>query len=89
MRVILFTGKGGVGKTSVAAATAVQCARAGYRKRTSSGKARAALIRKALLYDPAYGTVDFTVPHFADFMRRRYPLASLLKADDVDAAEAD
>ena len=31
MRVILFTGKGGVGKTSVAAATAVSCARAGYR----------------------------------------------------------
>jgi arsenite-transporting ATPase len=31
VRVILFTGKGGVGKTSVAAGTAVQCARAGYR----------------------------------------------------------
>ena len=31
MRVILFTGKGGVGKTSVAAASAVQCARSGYR----------------------------------------------------------
>ena len=31
MRVILFTGKGGVGKTSVAAATAVRCAQAGYR----------------------------------------------------------
>lgn len=31
MRVVLFTGKGGVGKTSVAAATAVQCARQGYR----------------------------------------------------------
>ena len=31
MRVILFTGKGGVGKTSVAAATAIRCARAGYR----------------------------------------------------------
>ncbi len=31
MRVILFTGKGGVGKTSVAAATAVRCARSGYR----------------------------------------------------------
>jgi arsenite-transporting ATPase len=29
--VILFTGKGGVGKTSVAAATAVRCAQAGYR----------------------------------------------------------
>ncbi|MGH7904039.1 MAG: ArsA family ATPase [Candidatus Dormibacteraceae bacterium] len=31
MRVILFTGKGGVGKTSVAAATAVACSKAGYR----------------------------------------------------------
>jgi arsenite-transporting ATPase len=31
VRVILFTGKGGVGKTSVAAATAVRCARAGYK----------------------------------------------------------
>jgi arsenite/tail-anchored protein-transporting ATPase len=31
VRVVLFTGKGGVGKTSVAAATAVRCAAAGYR----------------------------------------------------------
>ena len=31
MRVILFTGKGGVGKTSVAAASAHRCARAGLR----------------------------------------------------------
>ncbi|HVB76985.1 MAG TPA: ArsA family ATPase [Candidatus Nitrosotalea sp.] len=31
MRVILFTGKGGVGKTSVAAATAVRCGALGYR----------------------------------------------------------
>lgn len=31
MRVLLFTGKGGVGKTSVAAATALRCAQAGYR----------------------------------------------------------
>ena len=31
MRVILFTGKGGVGKTSVAAATALRCAQMGYR----------------------------------------------------------
>jgi len=31
VRVILFTGKGGVGKTSVAAATAVRCAQLGYR----------------------------------------------------------
>ena len=31
MRVILFTGKGGVGKTSVAAASAVRCGELGYR----------------------------------------------------------
>ena len=30
-RTILYTGKGGVGKTSVAAATALACARAGRR----------------------------------------------------------
>jgi hypothetical protein len=58
--------------------------RAGYRKHTSSSKARQALIRKGLIYDPEYGSVDFTVPHFADFMRRRYPLASLLQADDAE-----
>jgi arsenite-transporting ATPase len=31
MRVIIYTGKGGVGKTSVAAATAIRCAEMGYR----------------------------------------------------------
>ena len=31
MRVVLFTGKGGVGKTTVAAATAMRSARAGRR----------------------------------------------------------
>jgi len=31
MRVLLYTGKGGVGKTTVAAATAVRCAKLGYR----------------------------------------------------------
>ena len=31
MRVILYTGKGGVGKTTVAAATAVRCSQLGYR----------------------------------------------------------
>jgi arsenite-transporting ATPase len=31
MRIILYTGKGGVGKTSVSAATAVSCAESGYR----------------------------------------------------------
>ncbi|WP_400203350.1 ArsA family ATPase [Candidatus Methanomassiliicoccus intestinalis] len=31
MRLIIYTGKGGVGKTSVAAATALKCARKGYK----------------------------------------------------------
>ena len=31
MRILLYTGKGGVGKTSVAAATALRCAELGYR----------------------------------------------------------
>ena len=62
--------------------TAEVTEKAGYKARASSGKARQALIRKGLIYDPQHGTVDFTVPHFANFMRRRYPLAGLLKADD-------
>ncbi len=60
-------------------------ARAGYKRRASSGKARQALIRKGLIFDPEYGTVDFTVPHFAEFMRRRYPLGGLLEAVGEDA----
>jgi hypothetical protein len=59
-------------------------ARAGYKRRASSGKARQALIRKGLVYVPSHGAVDFTVPHFAAFMRRRYPLASLLRTADED-----
>ncbi|MFH1625285.1 MAG: TRC40/GET3/ArsA family transport-energizing ATPase [Pseudomonadota bacterium] len=31
MRIILFTGKGGVGKTTISAATAVKCAKLGYK----------------------------------------------------------
>ena len=31
MRILLFTGKGGVGKTTTAAATALHCADAGHR----------------------------------------------------------
>ena len=35
---------------------------------------RDSLIKKGLIYSPAYGKVDFTVPKFSPFMRRRYPL---------------
>jgi len=35
---------------------------------------RDSLIKKGLIYSPSYGQVDFTVPKFSPFMRRRYPL---------------
>lgn len=38
---------------------------------------RDSLIKKGLIYSPDYGEVDFTVPHFAPFMRRRYPLETI------------
>jgi hypothetical protein len=28
------------------------------------------LIHKGLIYAPDHGLIDFTVPHFADYMRR-------------------
>jgi len=34
---------------------------------------RANLIEKGLIYSAAWGQNDFTVPHFADFLRRNYP----------------
>ena len=36
MRIILYLGKGGVGKTTTAAATAVRCAELGYRTLVAS-----------------------------------------------------
>lgn len=44
-----------------------------YRSRSSGSLHRDALIKKGLIYSPEHGAVDFTVPHFAAFMRRRYP----------------
>jgi hypothetical protein len=44
----------------------------------SAGPVRQTLIDKGLIYSPDHGLVDFTVPHFADFMRRRHPLSSLM-----------
>jgi hypothetical protein len=35
---------------------------------------RGSLIDKGLIFSPEYGLVDFTVPHFAAFMQRNFPL---------------
>ncbi len=42
-------------------------------KVTSLGPRRASLIQKGMIYSPAYGEVDFTVPMFDSFMRRAMP----------------
>lgn len=45
---------------------------------TNSGASthRDSLIKKGLIFSPDFGFVDFTVPHFSPFMRRRYPFES-------------
>ncbi len=69
MRVILFTGKGGVGKTTVAAATAVRAARAGKRTLVMST-------------DPAHSLADsFEIP----IGSRPTALAAHLWAQQIDA----
>jgi hypothetical protein len=45
------------------------------RKIGSVSPLRDALIGSAVIYAPQRGYVDFTVPHCASFVRRRYPLA--------------
>lgn len=37
------------------------------------GPRRASIIKKGMIYSPSYGDVDFTVPLFADFLRRTHP----------------
>jgi hypothetical protein len=56
--------------------------RLGFTSRASTSKARQGLIDKGLIYSPEVGLVDFTVPHFTEFMRRRYPIASVLADGD-------
>jgi arsenite-transporting ATPase len=69
MRVLLFTGKGGVGKTTVAAATAVTAARAGNRTLVMST-------------DPAHSLADsFDVEVFD----AATPIAKNLWAEQIDA----
>ena len=72
-RVLLFTGKGGVGKTSVAAATAIQCADAGLRTLVIST-------------DPAHSLSDaFDVP--LDSAERRIEGTDTLYGQQLDATE--
>lgn len=49
----------------------------GWRAVTSAAPVRQNLTDKGLVYSPDHGLIDFTVPHFADFMRRKHPLAAL------------
>src|SRR2546423_2730408 len=71
MRVLLFTGKGGVGKTTVAAATAVRAARAGHRTMIMST-------------DPAHSLGDsFDIEIGSDATQ----IAPNLWAEQIDAQE--
>src|SRR6266498_1574077 len=71
MRILLFTGKGGVGKTTVAAATAVKAAAAGKRTLITST-------------DPAHSLADsFDTP----IASRAQEIAPNLWAEQIDAQE--
>lgn len=45
-------------------------AKALHKKATDLGPMRASIIGKGMIYSTSYGYVDFTVPMFADFLRR-------------------
>jgi len=69
MRVLLFTGKGGVGKTTVAAATAIRAAQAGHRTLVMST-------------DPAHSLAD---SFDLEIGEHATPLAPNLWAEQIDA----
>jgi arsenite-transporting ATPase len=58
LRIILFTGKGGVGKTSIAAATALRCADLGYKTKVYSTDAAHSL---ADSFNKEIGCIDTTI----------------------------
>ena len=71
MRILLFTGKGGVGKTTVAAATAVRAAAAGHRTLVMST-------------DPAHSLADsFDIP----LTSQAQQIEARLWAEQIDAQE--
>ena len=71
MRILLFTGKGGVGKTTVAAATALQCADRGLRT-------------LVLSTDPAHSLADAFDKHLGSLPT---PVADNLDGQQLDATE--
>src|SRR2546423_14630943 len=71
MRVLLFTGKGGVGKTTIAAATAVRAAKAGQRTLVMST-------------DPAHSLADSFDVELGPESRE---IAPNLWAEQIDAQE--
>jgi hypothetical protein len=52
-----------------------EIASAGYRARSSASEPRDGLLKKDLVWSPRRGLVDFTVPHFAQYIRRNHALA--------------
>jgi hypothetical protein len=48
---------------------------AGYRSRGSASDPRDGLLKKDLIWSPRRGFVDFTVPHFAQYISRNHPLS--------------
>jgi arsenite-transporting ATPase len=74
MRILLFSGKGGVGKTSLAAATGVQLARLGYRTLVMS-------------VDPAHSladSFDLEVSLFHEKTGDPYPISDRLSIHEVN-----
>lgn len=51
--------------------TKADIAKAMDRTQQSSGAARANIIAKGMIYSTDHGYLDFTVPLFAEFMRRQ------------------
>ena len=61
MRVILMTGKGGVGKTSVAAATGLRCAELGYKTLVLSTDPAHSLDRKSTRLNSSHQIISYAV----------------------------
>ncbi len=74
MRILLFSGKGGVGKTSIAAATGLQLSRLGYRTLVMS-------------VDPAHSLAnafDLETGLFHDKTNDAYPIDEKLSIQEVN-----